>query len=80
VVNLISAAHSYGMLAFNYNLYGGAFDNYWSDGSGAQLSMGIFSTPEPSGDPKAWVAANFNPRDYETKTTIDWSKWVPRQD
>jgi dextranase len=49
LLNLISAAHSYGMLAFNYNLYGGAFDNYWSDGSGAQVSMGIFSTPQPSG-------------------------------
>ncbi|MCX6924323.1 MAG: hypothetical protein NT154_14080 [Verrucomicrobia bacterium] len=31
-------------------------------------------------DPKAWLGPNFNPRDYETKTTIDWSKWVPRQD
>jgi hypothetical protein len=31
-------------------------------------------------DPKTWVAANFAPRDYETKTTIDWSKWIPRQD
>ena len=27
-------------------------------------------------DSKAWLIANFNPRDYETKTTIDWSKWV----
>jgi len=31
-------------------------------------------------DPKAWLVANLNPRDYETETTIDWSKWVPRQD
>jgi hypothetical protein len=31
-------------------------------------------------DPKAWLANNFNPRDYETRTTIDWSKWIPRQD
>ena len=31
-------------------------------------------------DPKAWLGGHFNPRDYETKTTIDWSKWVPRQD
>ena len=31
-------------------------------------------------DPKAWLGPNFNPHDYETKTTIDWSKWVPRQD
>ena len=31
-------------------------------------------------DPKAWVTKNFNPLDFQTKTTIDWSKWVPRQD
>jgi hypothetical protein len=31
-------------------------------------------------DPRAWLAANFQPRDYETRTTIDWSKWIPRQD
>jgi hypothetical protein len=27
-------------------------------------------------DSKAWLIANLNPRDFETKTTIDWSKWV----
>ena len=42
VTNLIAAAHSYGMVAMNYNLYGGAYSNYWSDGSGVTLSMGIF--------------------------------------
>jgi hypothetical protein len=31
-------------------------------------------------DPKAWLGKNLNPLDYETKTAIDWSKWVPRQD
>jgi hypothetical protein len=31
-------------------------------------------------DPRAWLSTNFNPRDYATTTTIDWSKWVPRQD
>ena len=31
-------------------------------------------------DPKAWVGANLNPLDYESKATMDWSKWVPRQD
>lgn len=31
-------------------------------------------------DPKAWLNSNFIPNDYETTTTIDWSKWVPRQD
>jgi hypothetical protein len=31
-------------------------------------------------DPRAWLSGNFLPRDYETTTTIDWSKWVPRQE
>jgi len=31
-------------------------------------------------DPKAWVGKNLIPLDYETRTTIDWGKWVPRQD
>jgi len=31
-------------------------------------------------DPKAWLTENLNPRDYESKATMDWSKWVPRQD
>jgi hypothetical protein len=39
-------------------------------------------------DPKAWVDANLNPRDYratklggdhETRATLDWSKWVPAE-
>jgi dextranase len=48
VSNLISAAHSYNLVAMNYNLYGAAYDNYASDGSGVTLSMGIFSGPTPS--------------------------------
>ncbi len=31
-------------------------------------------------DSKAWLVSNLNPRDYETKTTIDWSKWVTHQE
>jgi hypothetical protein len=31
-------------------------------------------------NPKTWLSANLNPLDYESKATIDWSKWVPRQD
>lgn len=31
-------------------------------------------------DPKAWLKANYVPFEYETKTTIDWSRWIPRQD
>ena len=28
-------------------------------------------------DPKAWIAANVNPRTYESDAAVDWSKWVP---
>lgn len=49
VSNLISAAHSYGMMAMNYNLYGGAYEDYQTDGSGVTLSMGIFGEPKPAG-------------------------------
>ena len=31
-------------------------------------------------DPKAWIKANYLPFEYETKTTIDWSRWIPQQD
>ena len=48
VLSLISMAHSYNLVAMNYNLYGGAYDNYASDGSGVTLSMGIFSGSTPS--------------------------------
>ncbi len=47
VSNLIAAAHSYNMVAMNYNLYGGAYADYATDGSGVQLSMGIFSGSKP---------------------------------
>jgi len=29
-------------------------------------------------DPTAWLRDNLNPRVHETRTQIDWSKWVPR--
>ena len=31
-------------------------------------------------NPKTWLGSNLNPLDYESKATMDWSKWVPRQD
>ena len=31
-------------------------------------------------DPKAWLKANYVPFEYETKTKIDWGRWIPRQD
>lgn len=31
-------------------------------------------------DPKGWIARNFAPQVHLTKTQLDWSKWVPRQD
>lgn len=35
---------------------------------------------ELQSDPKAWIKANYLPFEYETKTTIDWGRWIPRQD
>ncbi|MEI8342316.1 MAG: glycoside hydrolase family 66 protein, partial [Verrucomicrobiota bacterium] len=49
VVNdLIVSAHARNMVAMNYNLYGGAYSDYQTDGSGVTLSMGIFSTASAS--------------------------------
>lgn len=31
-------------------------------------------------DPKAWIKSHYLPFEYETKTIIDWSRWIPRQD
>jgi hypothetical protein len=31
-------------------------------------------------DPKTWLTVNLNPLDYESKATMDWSRWIPRQD
>ncbi|HVU31784.1 MAG TPA: glycoside hydrolase family 66 protein, partial [Opitutaceae bacterium] len=49
VERFIAAAHAHRMMAMNYNLYGGAFDGYPADGSGARLSMGLFAHPPPRG-------------------------------
>jgi len=35
---------------------------------------------ELQSNPKAWLSTNYLPFEYETKTVIDWSRWVPRQD
>ena len=44
VVNLIRDAHQYGMKAMQYNLWNGAYPDYQSDGSGAQLASGQFAS------------------------------------
>jgi hypothetical protein len=31
-------------------------------------------------DPVAWLKVNLAPREYETRTTIDWQRWIPRQE
>lgn len=49
VEGFIAAAHAHRMMAMNYNLYGGAFDRYPDDGSGARLSMALFARPRPPG-------------------------------
>ena len=42
VTSLIDEAHARGMLAMSYNLIAGAYDGYWSDGSGVQTLWGAF--------------------------------------
>ncbi|MFD2671329.1 glycoside hydrolase family 66 protein [Marinicrinis sediminis] len=42
IEDFIQASHQYGMMAMNYNLINGAYDRYWEDGSGVQLSWGLF--------------------------------------
>jgi dextranase len=51
VNDFINASHNYNMLAMNYNLANGAYDNYWSDGSGVQLSWGLFKNADGNYDP-----------------------------
>lgn len=72
VVNaLIEAAHAHGMMAMNYNLWDGVYDDYWKDGSGVPVSWGLFKTrcapnctpanqlrtPDPGFFPKSWVSS-----------------------
>ncbi len=45
VMDMIRAAHARGMMAMNYNLWNGAYDNYWADGSGVAVAWGIFKHP-----------------------------------
>jgi dextranase len=40
---LIADAHDHGMLAMNYNLAAGAYNDYQTDGSGVQLAWGLFT-------------------------------------
>lgn len=39
---LIDEAHRRNMIAMNYSLAFGAYDNYWQDGSGAEVAWGLF--------------------------------------
>jgi dextranase len=59
VTSFISLAHGYGMVAMNYNLYGGAYANYATDGSGVTPAMGIFSgTPASAGNQLEYILPN----------------------
>jgi dextranase len=44
VLDLIHSAHQYGMKAMDYNLWNGAYPDYLTDGSGAQLAWGQFAS------------------------------------
>ena len=80
VTNLIAAAHYYNMMAMNYNSYGMAWANYLTDGSGATLSMGIFSSsPASIGNqygyslPSSWATTNL----YEMNNRdTNWQNYI----
>ena len=56
LTNLITAAHTYNMVAMAYDDWGAAYDDCLTDGSGVTLSMGRFSAaPASSGNQLAWV-------------------------
>ncbi|MGH8047667.1 MAG: glycoside hydrolase family 66 protein, partial [Chthoniobacterales bacterium] len=56
----ITAAHNYGMVAMAYALMNGAYDNYWGDGSGVQLSWGQFDN-------------NLHPYAYTPSDQLQWA-------
>lgn len=71
VNDFIAAAHAYGMLAFNYNLYGAAYDGYGQDGSGVDGGMALYDAAHnqlsftlPSGwaTPRLWQMNNRDAR------------------
>ena len=81
VTSLIGNGHNFNMLAMNYNLLSGGFDNYWSDGSGVQLGWGLFkndhaTTPADQDDhplPSGWATQKlyqFNP------ANPDWQNYL----
>ncbi|GGJ47412.1 glycoside hydrolase family 66 protein [Deinococcus roseus] len=81
VTALIDSGHSFNMLAMNYNLIGGGYDNYWSDGSGAQVGWGLFKNDHASTPadqdlhplPAGWATQKlyqFNPANTNWQTYI----------
>ncbi len=52
VAKFIDDAHQADMVAMNYNLAFGGFQNYWNDGSGAKPEWGLFKTKSNNGDPQ----------------------------
>jgi dextranase len=61
VIDYISAAHSYGMSAMNYNLIYGAWANYATDGSGVNPQWGLYQNSNGTDQ----VNINF--------TSLDWA-------
>lgn len=50
VTGFIQAAHNAGMMAMNYNLLNGAYENYLQDGSGVLLRWGLFKDADGAYD------------------------------
>jgi dextranase len=51
IVSLIAKMHDYGMMAMQYNLINGAYDNYWSDGSGIPIAWGLYKNAKGNYNP-----------------------------
>lgn len=82
VTALIDQAHARGMLAFNYNLAYGAYDNYWRDGSGVKTEWGLFKsgggnyTPEQQDFhplPASWPSSKLYLFDPSNR---DWQAYI----
>ncbi len=80
ISDLIIAQHAYKMLAMNYNLYGGAFDNYWNDG--VPISQGIYTTTGSNKSPSQQYRVSLpsgwaSPWLYEMNIRDSgWKTWI----
>ncbi len=78
VLDLLSAAHGYGMAGMNYNLLYGAWNGYGQDGSGVDYHWGLWTQTNCTSQdyyalPSGWQASDiylFNPGDSNWQSYI----------